>query len=74
MLIIWRALVTYLDNKLRAGQSVNIRKFGTFTFDIQTDLPRIATRQISPTSELGKDRKTRKHVHKVRYVFIRIKI
>ena len=53
MLIIWRALVTYLDNNLRAGKSVNIRKFGSFTFDIATDLPRISKRQISPTSDLG---------------------
>lgn len=34
MLIIWRALITYLDNNLRKGVSVNIKKFGSFTFDI----------------------------------------
>jgi nucleoid DNA-binding protein len=41
MLIIWRGLVTYLDNNLREGKSVNIRKFGAFTFDIETELPKI---------------------------------
>ena len=39
MMIVWRVLVTYLDNNLRAGKSVNIRKFGAFTFDILRDLP-----------------------------------
>jgi len=63
MLIIWRALITYLDQKLRAGQSVNVRKFGTFTFDIKTELPRIATRHISPNSDLTADRRVRKHIH-----------
>jgi nucleoid DNA-binding protein len=48
MLIIWRGLVTYLDNNLRQGKSVNIRKFGAFTFDIDTDLPKISTRTINP--------------------------
>jgi nucleoid DNA-binding protein len=41
MLIIWRGLVTYLDNNLREGKSVNIRKFGAFSFDIETELPKI---------------------------------
>ena len=42
MQIIWRALITYLDNQLRAGKSVNIKKFGAFMFDIQTELPKIS--------------------------------
>lgn len=42
MLIIWKALTTYLDNNMRKGQSVNIRKFGAFTFAIETELPKIA--------------------------------
>jgi nucleoid DNA-binding protein len=41
MLIIWRALVTYIDTQLRQGRSVNIQNFGAFTFDIETDLPKI---------------------------------
>ena len=42
MIIIWRGLVTYIEQQLRQGKSVNIRKFGAFTFDIETDLPKIA--------------------------------
>ena len=66
MLIIWRALITYLDNKLRAGQSVNIRKFGAFTFDIQTELPKISQRMITAESDISSDRQKRKHVHHLR--------
>jgi hypothetical protein len=46
MLIVWRGLVTYLDQQLRQGKSVNIKRFGAFTFDIDTDLPKIATKDF----------------------------
>ena len=58
--------MTYLDGKLRAGQSVSVKKFGTFTFDISTDLPNIHRRNVSPTSSIHAERSTRKHVHKIR--------
>lgn len=63
MMIIWRALVTYLDNNLRAGKSVNIRKFGAFTFDIETDLPNISTKTINVTTDIHSQRAERKHIH-----------
>ena len=66
MLIIWRSLVEYLNENLRAGKSVNIKKFGAFTFDISTELPKIAMKQISPHSDLNDQRADRKHVHHVR--------
>jgi len=66
MQIIWRALITYLDNNLRAGKSVNLKKFGAFTFDIQTELPKISRRQIRADSDMGADRKDRQHVHHLR--------
>jgi nucleoid DNA-binding protein len=66
MLIIWKALVEYLNENLRAGKSVNIKKFGAFTFDINTDLPRIATKQINPSIDLDDQRLDRKHLHQVR--------
>lgn len=44
MIIIWKALIEYLNNNLRAGRSVNIKRFGSFTFDIETELPRIAAK------------------------------
>lgn len=47
MIIIWKAFVEYLNNNLRAGRSINIKKFGSFTFDIATELPRIATKQTT---------------------------
>lgn len=47
MIIIWKALIEYLNNNLRAGRSVNIKRFGSFTFDIDTELPRIATKATS---------------------------
>ncbi len=68
MQIIWRALITYVDNKLRAGQSVNIKKFGAFTYDIETELPKISRRQITATSDMMAERQDRKHVHKLRYL------
>ena len=66
MQIIWRALITYLDKNLREGKSINMKKFGAFTFDIVTDLPRISQRQITATSDMAAERSQRKHIHKLR--------
>lgn len=66
MQIIWRALITYLDKNLREGKSINMKKFGAFTFDIETELPKISRRQIHADSDIGRDRDERKHVHKIR--------
>lgn len=63
MLIIWRGFVTYLDNNLRQGKSVNVRKFGAFTFDIETELPKVSARQISATVDLQTTRAERAHIH-----------
>lgn len=52
MLIVWRAFVEYLNDNLRTGKSVNVKKFGAFTFDISTDLPRIATKSVVPSKNL----------------------
>lgn len=70
MQIIWRALVTYLNNNMRAGKSVNIKKFGAFTFDIQTELPKISQRRITAESSRDADVKDRKHIHKLRPCFV----
>jgi hypothetical protein len=40
-------MIEYLNNNLRAGRSVYVKKFGAFTFDINTELPKIATKNIS---------------------------
>ena len=46
MMIIWKSLVSYLNENLRAGKSVNIKRFGAFTFDIATELPKLAQKTI----------------------------
>ena len=63
MLIVWRSLIEYLGNNLKQGKSVNVKNFGAFTFDIATELPRIATKTISPYNDLNDQRMERKHVH-----------
>jgi len=70
MLIVWKAMCTYLDNNLRAGKSVNIRRFGAFTFDILTELPKISRREIHPETDIGSQRAERKHVHDLRPCFV----
>jgi len=70
MLIIWRGLVTYLDNTLRGGHSVNIRKFGAFTFDIDTELPKICDRKIHMDVDIDSNRMERKHVHHLKPRFV----
>jgi nucleoid DNA-binding protein len=42
MIIIWKALIEYLRENITAGRSVNIKKFGCFSFNVQTELPKIA--------------------------------
>lgn len=70
MIIIWKSMIEYLNNNLRAGRSVNIKRFGAFTFDIDTELPRIATKSMNPTSDLMESRLDRKHLHKVKPCFV----
>ncbi len=70
MMIIWKALIEYLNENLRAGKSVNIKRFGSFTFDIASELPRIATKSMNPNVDLDDQRLDRKHVHKVRPCFV----
>lgn len=66
MMIIWKSMIEYLNNNLRAGRSVNIKGFGSFTFDIDTELPRIATKMINPKTDLEDQRLSRKHIHRVK--------
>ena len=70
MFIIWRSLCEYLKENLSAGRGVNIRGFGAFTFDIHTELPKLATRAINPFDTLRDQRMERKHVHKAKPVFV----
>lgn len=70
MMIIWRALCEYLNEKLLSGKNVNIKGFGAFAFDISTDLPRIATKVVNPLANIEDERRERKHIHKIRPCFV----
>ena len=70
MMIMWRALWEYLEEKLKSGKNVNIKGFGAFTFDIETDLPRIAARTINSHDEIESQRLERKHIHKIQPRFV----
>jgi hypothetical protein len=70
MMIIWKAMIEYLANNLRGGRSVNIKNFGAFTFDIHTELPKIAIRNMDPNNDLSEQRLDRKHVHNVKPCFV----
>jgi len=70
MLIIWKALIEYVGNNVKSGRSVNIRKFGSFTYDCTTELPKIATRSISPKVDIFTQRAERKNIHHMKPVFI----
>lgn len=70
MLIIWKALCKYLEVKMKGGQSVNVRKFGAFTFDIQTELPKIGSRRYSMQTTYAEAMGQRKHIHKMRPCFV----
>lgn len=73
MLIVWRGLVTYLDQHLRAGRSVNIKGFGAFTFDIETELPKIANSVFGKgpcMKDLDHARAERKNIHHLKPRFV----
>ena len=69
MQIIWKATIEYIKENLSQGKGVNIAGFGAFTFDIQTEAPRLGN--INPIQgEISDQRLERKHLHKNRPVFI----
>lgn len=70
MLIVWRALTEYVNENIQAGRSVNIKKFGAFTYNVQTELPKIASRSISPKVDIFTQRLERKNVHHLKPVFV----
>ena len=69
-LIIWKALIEYIGENIRAGRSVNIKKFGCFTFNVQTELPKIAMRSASPKVDIFTQRQERKNIHHLKPVFV----
>ena len=53
-----------------AGRSVNVKNFGAFTYDVTTELPKIATRNASPKIDLFAKRIERKNIHHMKPVFV----
>ncbi len=41
MLVIWKAFCEYLREKVMAYKGVNVKGLGAFTFEVQTELPKI---------------------------------
>ena len=71
LLIIWKALIEYLGNNISSGKSVNIRKFGSFTFNVTTELPKIhGQRSVSPKVDIFTQRQERKNIHHLKPVFV----
>lgn len=69
-IIIWKAFIEYLNENIRAGRSVNVKRFGCFTFNVQTELPKIAQRSISPKVDIFTQRAERKNIHHCTPVFV----
>jgi len=55
-MVMWKALSEYIFERLSSGQNVNIKGFGAFAFEIKTELPKIATKSISPYENIGEQR------------------
>jgi hypothetical protein len=69
MQLIWKATIEFIHEKLLQGKGVNIRGFGAFTFDVETELPQPAN--MNPLQgDINQQRLQRKHLHKNRPVFV----
>jgi hypothetical protein len=70
-IIIWKSFMEYIEANVRAGRSVNVKGFGCFTFSIETELPKIASRGFSPRNiSIWDARAERKNIHHVKPVFV----
>lgn len=69
-LIIWKSFVGYIQENLQAGRSVNVKNFGCFTYQVQTELPKIADRAISPKLDIFTKRLERSNIHHLKPVFV----
>ena len=69
-MIIWKSFIEYIQENLQAGRSVNVKNFGCFTFNVQTELPKIADRAISPKMDIFTKRLERSNIHHLKPVFV----
>ena len=68
--IIWKSLIEYINQNVQAGRSVNVKKFGCFSYNVQTELPKIAQRTASPKVDIFTQRQERKNIHHLKPVFV----
>lgn len=63
LLVIWKALCEYLKENVSNYKGVYVRNFGTFTFEVQTTLPRlgidVGQAKYKPFQQLLLEKKTR---------------
>ena len=58
-----------MRERLSLSQGINIPGFGAFTFDVETELPRLAS--VNPSAGRVEDQRLeRKHIHRNRPVFV----
>ena len=69
-LIIWKSFTEYIQENMQAGRSVNVKNFGCFTYNVQTELPKIADRAISPKMDIFTKRLERSNIHHLKPVFV----
>ena len=68
--VVTNALCHYIEDNLKAGKGVNIRNFGAFTFEMETDKVQPAQLcQYDTNKHIQENRADRAHVHKVRPCF-----
>lgn len=71
LLIVWRALCEYLKEKVNDCKGVNIKNFGAFTYEVETELPKIGLEynnaKTKTFSDLLIEKKT---THKLRPCFV----
>ena len=69
-MIIWKSFTEYIMENLQAGRSVNVKNFGCFTYHVETELPKIADRAISPKMDIFTKRTVRANIHHLKPVFV----
>lgn len=71
MLVVWKAFCEYLKEKFTAYKGVNVKGFGTFTYEVQTELPKIGIDyREAKMKSFGELILEKKSTHKMRPSFV----
>jgi len=71
MLIIWKAFCEYVKEKIVSYKGVNVKGFGAFTFEVQTDLPKFGINyDKAKMKSFGELIVEKKSTHKMRPCFV----